>query len=49
MAACLLGSLAMAIMAALTNYFILLPLFENFMPLDALIASFAASMPFINS
>ena len=47
--ACLLGSLAMAIMAALTNYFILLPLFENFMPLDALIASFAASMPFINS
>lgn len=45
--ACGLGSLAMAVTAALTNYFILLPLFEGFMPLDALIASFAEFIPFI--
>ena len=31
----------MGIAAALANYFILLPLFESFMPLDQLIASFA--------
>lgn len=47
--ACLLGSVAMAAMAALTNYFILLPLFENFMPLEALIASFAEFIPFIRT
>ena len=44
--ACLLGS---AVMAALSNYFILLPLFENFMPLDALIASFTEFIPFIHT
>ena len=47
--ACLLGSVAMAAVAALTNYFILLPLFENFMPMEALIASFAAFIPFIRT
>lgn len=47
--ACLLGSVAMAAMAALTNYFILLPLFEAFMPMDALIASFAEFIPFIRT
>ena len=47
--ACLLGSAAMAVMAALSNYFILLPLFENFMPLDALIASFTEFIPFIHT
>lgn len=47
--ACGLGSIAMAVTAALTNYFILLPLFEGFMPLDALIASFAEFIPFIRT
>lgn len=35
--------------AALANYFILLPLFETFMPLDQLIASFGAFLPFIHT
>ena len=47
--ACLTGAIGMAIMAAVTNYFILLPLFETFMPLDALIASFAEFIPFIHT
>lgn len=47
--ACLLGSIAMAVMAALTNYFILLPLFECFMPMEALIASFSEFIPFIHT
>lgn len=47
--ACLLGSVAMAVTAALANYFILLPLFETFMPLDALTASFAEFIPFIHT
>ena len=46
---CLAGSLAMGIAAALANYYILLPLFEQFMPLDQLIASFEAYIPFIHS
>ena len=47
--ACLLGSVAMALMAALANYFILLPLFETFMPVNALIASFSEFIPFIHT
>ena len=45
----ILGSVAMGIVAALSNYFILLPLFENFMPVDQLIASFETFIPFIHS
>ena len=41
--ACILASVVMA------NYFILLPLFESFMPLDQLIASFAELLPFIHT
>ena len=47
--ACVLASVVMGIAAALANYFILLPLFENFMPLDRLIASFAEFLPFIRT
>ena len=47
--ACILASIVMGIAAALANYFILLPLFENFMPLDQLIASFAEFLPFIRT
>lgn len=47
--ACLLGSIAMAATAALANYFILLPLFESFLPLEALISSFSEFIPFIHT
>ncbi len=47
--ACVASSLVMGIVAAITNYFILLPLFENFMPLDQLIASFGTFLPFIQT
>ena len=47
--ACLIGSVIMGITAAVANYYILLPLFESFMPLDQLIASFKEFIPFIHS
>ena len=47
--ACVIASVVMGAAAALANYFILLPLFETFMPLDQLIASFAGFMPFIHT
>lgn len=47
--ACILGSVTMAVVSALTNYWVLLPLFESFMPLDILIESFASFIPFINT
>lgn len=47
--ACVAASLVMGAAAAITNYFILLPLFENFMPLNTLIASFSAFLPFIRT
>ena len=46
---CLAGSLTMGVVAALTNYFILLPLFQAFMPLDQMIAAFAEFIPVIHS
>lgn len=46
---CIAGSIVMGIAAAFTNYFILLPLFEQFMPIDQLIASFGEFMPFIRT
>lgn len=47
--ACVVGSIAMGITAAFANYFILLPLFENFLPLNELIAAFGSFMPFIRT
>ena len=47
--ACIIGSIAMGITAAFANYFILLPLFENFLPLNELIAAFGSFMPFIHT
>lgn len=47
--ACVSAAVIMGIAAALANYFILLPLFENFMPLDQLIASFTEFLPFIRT
>ena len=46
--ACVAASFVMGAAAALANYFIL-PLFETFMPLDQLIASFGAFLPFIHT
>jgi riboflavin transporter FmnP len=43
------GSVVMGIVAAFSNYFILLPLFESFMPMDQMIAAFGALIPFIHS
>lgn len=43
------GSVAMGIMAAVTNYFILLPMFEQFMPLEEIIAAFGEFIPFIRT
>lgn len=48
-AACLTASVGMGIAAAIVNYFILLPLFETFMPVDQLIASFREFIPFIKT
>ena len=49
LAGCLVGSICMGVAAALTNYFILLPLFETFMPMDQLIQSFADILSFIHT
>lgn len=45
----IVGSIVMGIVAVLSNYFILLPLFEEFMPMEQLIASFAEFIPFIHT
>lgn len=47
--ACLIASVIMGVVATVVNYFILLPVFEAFMPLDQLIASFGEFMPFIKT
>lgn len=47
--ACVVSSIIMGIVAAVTNYFILLPLFESFMPLEQLIESFGTFIPFIHT
>ena len=47
--ACLVASVVMGITAAIVNYFILLPVFEAFMLLDQLIASFGEFIPFIKT
>lgn len=49
MISCLFASLAMGIVAVIVNYFILIPMFEVFMPLDQLIASFGTLIPFIKT
>ena len=46
---CIAGSVSMAAAAGILNYYILLPLYENFMPLEQVIASFAAFIPFIKT
>ena len=46
---CIVASVVMGIMSAIMNYFVLLPMFEQFMPLDQIIASFGVFIPFIKT
>ena len=46
---CVVGSVCMGVMAAVMNYFVLLPLFQMFMPMEEMIAAFAAFVPFIQT
>lgn len=45
----IVGSIVMGVAAAGANFFILLPLFEQFMPMEQLIASFGKCIPFIHT
>jgi len=47
--ACVVGSVCRGIGAAFANYFIMLPLYSAFMPMDAIIAAFTKIMPFIHT
>lgn len=47
--ACIVSSLIMGVAAAFANYFILLPMFEVFMPLEQIIVSFGTFIPFIQT
>lgn len=47
--ACIAGSLCMGVAAALLNYYLLLPMFEMFMPIDQVIAAFSEILPFIRT
>lgn len=46
---CVAASMVMGITAAAANYFILLPMFETFMPLDQIVESFGMFIPFIKT
>ena len=46
---CIVGSVVSGFVAAAMNYFVLLPLYEIFMPLDQVIAAFAEFFPFIHT
>lgn len=45
----ILGTVCMTIIAALVNNFIMLPLYQNFMPIEAIIAAGTAVFSFIDS
>ena len=46
---CAVGSVCMGIVAAVMNYFVLLPLFQKFMPMEEMIAAFASFIPIIKT
>lgn len=46
---CIVGSVTSGVVAAAMNYFVLLPLYEIFMPLEQVIAAFAEFFPFIHT
>lgn len=43
------SSIVMGITAVIMNYFVLLPMFEMFMPIEQIFASFGEVMPFIQT
>jgi riboflavin transporter FmnP len=43
------GSLVMTVISGAMNYFVLLPLYSNFIPVDELIVAFSAFMPTIHT
>lgn len=47
--ACILASVVMAVVAGLLNYFVLLPMYSVFMPLEQVIAAFSEIIPFIKT
>lgn len=44
-----IGSIVMSVVGSVVNYFILLPLYSNFMPMDAIIEAFGAFIPVIKT
>lgn len=48
-ASCITASFIMGVIAVISNYFLLLPLYETFMPLEQIIASFGRILPFIHT
>ncbi|MBR2560709.1 MAG: ECF transporter S component [Eubacterium sp.] len=46
---CVAGSVISGAAAVLLNYFVLLPLYSGFMPIDAILAMYAEILPFINT
>lgn len=45
----LAGAVVMAVMSVVTNYFIVYPVYTNFMPMEAIIAAYQAINPNVNS
>ena len=43
------GAIAMAIMSVVTNYFIVYPVYTNFMPMEAIIAAYQVINPHVNT
>ena len=48
-AGCLVGSVVSGIAAVLLNYFVLLPLYSGFMPIEAILEMYAQILPVINT
>lgn len=46
---CVAGSLVSGAAAVVLNYFVLLPLYSGFMPIDQILAMYAQILPFINT
>jgi riboflavin transporter FmnP len=44
-----IGSVVMGVVAVFANYFVLLPLYEKFMPIEQIIAAFSSIFPFIHT
>ncbi len=49
LAGALVGAVVSGLAAVLLNYFVLLPLYEGFMPLEAILAMYAELLPFLDT